>query len=300
MIQDEESIDAMLKPLTVTEFGLLDTFMKRYPSENCDFNVCVLLSWGVFFKLEYAVYHGRLVLFNPYYSYLLAPIGERLTAGELFRLNNCCKRIHKDVEIMVVSEDYVKSTPNIDEFFTIYNDENWNDYVYLAESLVTLSGKKLAKKKNLISQFKALYPDYVMCPIEQSDFAEIMGFCHYWKQTYVDVDHSIEIEFAAIENTMKSWDLFPCRGLKLYVQDRLCAFSIFSPQTQEMATVHFEKYDPNIKGAGQVINNETAKILAKDFKYINREQDMGIPGIRQAKRSYQPIKTIPYYRLKSK
>ena len=299
MIDDVETIDRLLKPITFADYELINYYLKEYPSENCDFNICTLYTWGLFFKLEYAVYQGRLILFNPYYQYLLAPLGEKFTAGKLYQLNNCCKKIHKDVQIMVVSEEYISNSPNLNEYFSIKNDEDWNDYVYCTESLVNLSGKKLAKKKNLISQFKRLYPDYSMKDITNRDYDELMDFCYYWKKMHKDNDDYLDIEFEAIKTILNNWDRLPCQGLKLYVNEKLCAFSIYSQQTSEMATIHYEKYDPLIKGAGQVINHEAAKILIDKYKYINREQDMGIEGIRQAKRSYQPVRMVPFYRLKS-
>ncbi|MCL2705865.1 MAG: phosphatidylglycerol lysyltransferase domain-containing protein, partial [Spirochaetaceae bacterium] len=252
------------------------------------------------FKLEYTIYFDRLILFNPSYSYLLFPIGDKLSAEELFQLNNYFKRIHNKIEIFAVAEDYIISDPNLNEYFIIKNDENWSNYIYTTDSLVKLSGKKLAKKKNLISQFMRLYTDFTVKPIKANDYVEIMEFCYYWKKTHGVVTEYLDIEFEAIKTILTHWEIFPCNGLKLYANDKICAFSIYSPQTDEMATVHFEKYAPDIKGAGQVINHETAKILIKDFKYINREEDMGSAGIRQAKRSYQPLKMLPYYRLKSK
>jgi hypothetical protein len=317
-LNDElETIDKKLKLMTFDDYHIIESYLIRYPDENCDFNICVLFSWGLFFKMEFAVHFDRLILFNPYYQYLLAPKGEKLTAQELYQLNNCCKKIHKNTEIMVVSEEYVRNTPNIYEFFSVENDLAWNDYVYLTENLVNLSGKKLAKKKNLISQFKRLYPIYDVKPITSQDYREIVDFSLYWQgmrgsqseillnnESNAGKDFAMSdtesIEFEAIKLTMKHWDLLPSEGLKIYAGGKLCAYSIFSPQTQDMATVHFEKYDPEIKGAGQIINQETAKVLLPRFKFINREQDMGDEGIRQAKRSYQPLKQIPYYRLKSK
>jgi len=300
MIEDVRSIEKMLKPVTWEDYEVIDSYLKKYPAENCDFNICTLFTWGLYFKLEYAIFENRLILFNPYYQYLLSPVGEKLTALELFQLNNCCKKIHKDVEIMVISEDYIANTPNIDEYFTLKNDEDWNDYIYSTESLVNLSGKKLAKKKNLISQFMRLYPQHELKPVTNSDYEELMNFCYYWKDTHKDNDDYLDIEFEAIKTILLNWDKLPCEGYKLYANDKLCAFSVYSKQTDEMATVHYEKYDIQIKGAGQVINHETAKVLLDNYKYINREQDMGIEGIRQAKRSYQPIRKVPFYRLKSK
>jgi len=300
MDNDFSTLEKMFKTITLDEFEMIYDFLRKYPAENCDFNICTVFSWGLFFKLEYAVFNERLVLFNPFYGYLLAPIGEKLTAAELYQINNCCQKIHKKVEIMVISDKYVQNTQNLGEYFTVYNDVDWNDYIYSAESLVNLSGKKLAKKKNLISQFLRQYPDWTIKKIESSDYHELMEFCYYWESVHENHDEYLDIEIEALKKSLEIWDVLPNEGIKLYVNGKICAFAIWSPQTNDMATVHYEKYDPVIKGAAQVINHETAKILKDKYTYINREQDMGLPGIRQAKRSYSPVRMLPFYRLKSK
>jgi hypothetical protein len=272
----------------------------KYPSEKCDFNVCNIFSWDLFLKVKYTFYLGRLILFNPSYTYFLAPIGEALSVEALFQLSNAFKVVYEDIEILGVSEDYINNNPTIGDYFYIEHDENLSDYVYTAEDLVELHGKKLAKKKNLISQFMRLYTDFEVKPIDANDYTEIMDFCYYWRETHGDQSENVDIEFEAIKIILTHWDLFPCNGLKLYAGGKICAFSIYSPQTNDMATVHFEKFDPFIKGSGQVINHETAKLLREHFVFINREQDMGLAGIRQAKRSYQPTRMLMHYRLKSK
>jgi len=300
MNRPEGTIDQMLTPVTIEHLDIINHYLNSYPQEDCDFNINVVMSWGVNFGVEYAIYHERLIMFNPTYNFLLFPVGHFFTAEELYILNNCCEKVHKNVEIMVVPREYIEATTDLERYFTIYNDIDWNDYVYSVDSLVNLPGKKLAKKKNLISQFLRLYPDYHSKSISAEDYQEIIDFCHYWKKFHNTEDNHLIAEFGALKHIFQNWNHLPCQGLKIYVQDHLCAFSIFSPQTKEMATVHFEKYDPIIKGAGQIINQETAKLLYPKFIYVNREQDMGIEGIRQAKRSYQPIRQVEFYRLKSK
>ncbi|MCL2063127.1 MAG: phosphatidylglycerol lysyltransferase domain-containing protein [Candidatus Cloacimonetes bacterium] len=300
MIDEISSLDKRFKTISLDDIEIINEYVKKYPKENCDFNICTLFTWGLYFKLEYTIFNDRLILFNPFYGYLLAPLGEDFTAQELFQINNCCEKIHKKVEIMVVSEDYVNSTPSLGEYFTIYNDLDWNDYVYSLESLVNLSGKKLAKKKNLVSQFMRQYSDWEIKKIENKDFNEIMDFVYYWKSVHVEQNEYLDIEIEALKLALKNWDCLPNEGIKLYVEKKLAAFAIWSPQKEDMVTVHYEKYDPAIKGAGQVINHETAMLLKDRYKFANREQDMGLPGIRQAKRSYQPLRLVPFYRLKSK
>jgi len=296
---------AHLKPIGIEDYEIINDYLQKYPSENCDFNICTLFSWGQYFKVEYTIFKDRLILFNPYYRYLLFPIGEKFSASELYNINNCCEEIHQKVEIMVVSESYINETNDITDYFSIINDTDWNDYIYSTESLVNLQGKKLAKKKNLISQFKKQYQNWEIMPIENNDINELIDFANYWKNKHFDSSNSEDEEYLAIEMeslkiSLQHWDLLPNEGIKLYVDGKICAFAIFSPQTHNMATIHFEKYDPLIKGAAQLINHETAKLLLNRFSLINREQDIGLTGIRQAKKSYQPLRMLPFYRLKAK
>ncbi|MCL2186278.1 MAG: phosphatidylglycerol lysyltransferase domain-containing protein [Treponema sp.] len=292
-------IDA-LKPASFSDFDIIYNFLKKHPVENCDYNICNLFSWDLFLKLEYMFYSDRLILFNPFYKYFLSPVGEPLCAEELYQLYNSFKNKLIDIEILGVSEDYINNNPDLKDYFIINNDENLYNYIYSTENLVKLPGKKLAKKKNLISQFIRLYPDFKLKPVSENDYNEIVDFCNYWKKTQEAESENLNIEFEAIKSILTHWNIFPCKGLKLYSNGNLCAFSIYSSQTEEMAAVHFEKYDSKIKGAGQVINQETAKLLLQNFKYVNREQDMGSAGLRQAKRSYQPVRMLAYYRLKGK
>ena len=295
------SIDKLFKKVTFDDYEIVSWYLQNYPAEGVDYSIFTIFTWGMLYNYEYAIYNERLIFLNPEYSFMLAPIGEKFTAEELYQLNNCCKKIHAGIEIMAVTENYITNTQNLEEYFTISIDEDWNDYVYLVDEMVNLSGKKLAKKKNLISQFKNNNPITSITPISKDDFDEILEFCHYWKEIHGNKGDYLDLEFEAIKSCLINWDRLPTEGIKLYSDEKLCAFSIYSKQTDDMVAVHFEKYDPNIKGAAQIINWESAKIQQSlGYKFINREQDMGSPGIRQAKRSYQPIKMVPFYRLKSK
>jgi hypothetical protein len=95
-------------------------------------------------------------------------------------------------------------------------------------------------------------------------------------------------EIKAIGNTLENWNNLPVEGIIICLNNRIVAYSIFSPQTEDMVTVHFEKFDPDKKGSAQVITWETARYLQGRFKWMNREQDIGLEGLRQAKLSYVP------------
>jgi hypothetical protein len=102
-------------------------------------------------------------------------------------------------------------------------------------------------------------------------------------------------EIKAIENALEMWNQLPIEGIIICLDHKIAAYSIFSPQTADMATVHFEKFDPDKKGSAQIINWETARYLQDRYKWINREQDIGLEGLRQAKLSYAPDRFAEFF-----
>ena len=99
---------------------------------------------------------------------------------------------------------------------------------------------------------------------------------------------SLQMEYAALKQALGIIDRSLMDGLAITVEGKLAAFSIFSCLTPSTYDIHFEKSDLSFKGAAQVINHETAKYLKDKCKFVNREQDLGIKGLRQAKLSWEP------------
>ncbi|MCG8619009.1 MAG: phosphatidylglycerol lysyltransferase domain-containing protein, partial [Desulfobacterales bacterium] len=114
------------------------------------------------------------------------------------------------------------------------------------------------------------------------------------------VPQSLIEEAAAIEKAFDNWDRLGLEGLVVTVDDNIAAFAVFSPLNLDTFNVHFEKANIAYKGAAQVINQETARYLSDRAVYINREQDLGIPGLRQAKMSYDPHRLLVPWVLKLK
>jgi len=102
----------------------------------------------------------------------------------------------------------------------------------------------------------------------------------------------LEDEFTAIERAFENFDRLGFEGIALWVKNRLVAFCVFSRLNHDTYNIQFEKSDIAFKGAAQVINQETTKYLRNKCVYLNREQDLGIKGLRQAKLSYEPERLI--------
>lgn len=281
MMIDYQSLDT-------SHVSLINSYLKNSPRESCDYCVANLVTWGKIYDNQIATHKGKLLLFNPQYQYLLFPLGEDITVDFLVECVELTREKYPRAEMILFPEDYILQHPEIHNHFDLHDDRDWADYVHSIERLVELKGKKLAKKKNLISQFSRSYADYHIVPIDKSKADPIIEFTSKWRRERDMEGSFLDSEFTAIQNTMKYWDELPVEGIIICHDHRIHAYSIFSPLTQDMVTVHYEKFDPDKKGSAQVINWETARYLSSRYTWINREQDLGLPGLRQAKLSYDP------------
>lgn len=267
---------------------MLRDYLAKWPREHCDYTITNLMVWGKIYNNHYLIFKDRLVIFNPKYQYILFPVGEYLSPEELRELVQMFRPYFHEAQIILVPEEYIQKYPEVNELFELFEDRDWADYIYSVEKMVSLSGKKLAKKKNLISQFRRVYPEYKVLKISEDRMQYILQFTHKWRRERSAEGIYLMTEIKAISNTLENWNQLPVEGLIICYYNRIVAYSIFSRQTDDMATVHFEKFDPDKKGSAQIITWETARYLQGRYKWINREQDIGLEGLRQAKLSYVP------------
>ncbi len=284
-----------LNRLETSHITMLREFLSKYPRENCDYTITNLISWGEIYDNHFLLYKHRLVIFNPQYQYIYFPVGEYLEPLELKEIVLCFQKYYPEARIILIPKEYIDQYPDVHDYFDLNQDRDWADYIYSTEALVEMRGKKLGKKKNLISQFRRAYPKYKVMKITENRLPTIMKFTHKWREDRGAEGDYLMTEMRAIENTLKYWNELPVEGIIICLHHKIVAYSIFSPQSEDMATVHFEKFDPYKKGSAQMVTWETARYLLGNYKWINREQDIGLPGLRHAKMSYVPDRLAPFF-----
>nr|WP_320193198.1 phosphatidylglycerol lysyltransferase domain-containing protein [uncultured Desulfobacter sp.] len=278
-----------------TRFLILD-FLGHYPPCSCEYSFVNLFCWQNLYRYSWFLHNNNLVIHDDRSQSLFMPIGEDLEPEELFILSKKAVDAGLSGNIGLVPESYVAIWPDLQRYFNITSDRDAADYVYRTEDLAELKGNKLHKKKNLISQFKRTYPDYSIVPINEENCKIVMQFEQRLLAGRPSVSSSLIEESDAMSMAFSHWQDLGLSGLMLMVKGEIVAFAVFSPLSADTWDVHFEKADVSFKGAAQVINYETAKFLIGTAGYINREQDLGIPGLRQAKLSYAPHALIePYF-----
>ncbi len=266
----------------------------------CDFSFANLFTWGDIFKTGWLLHDERLWFYNGHDDLMLMPVGKTLTLAGMVEVSDMMRRAGKSGNFVLVDQDFVKDNADLSDYFKVEIDLDNGDYIYSSQKLVDLQGNKLHKKRNLVNQFLANYPDYDALPLQASDLHACLELSEKWCRQRTCEELDFDHETSALKKAFGNFAELELQGLKITHGGELFAFSVFSRLSSNMADVHFEKFDPLIKGASQLINWETAKFLAAKYKYINREQDLGIEGLRRAKKSYEPEYIVSAYFLERK
>jgi len=171
------------------------------------------------------------------------------------------------------------------------------DYVYLASDLAELSGSNYSKIRNRLNKFKRSY-NYTIEEISKENMAELGEFLKRWcLWKDCESDPLLENERKAILYSMSHFFDLDLSGIVIRIDRNIEAISVYEKMNPDTAVVHYEKGSPDYDGIYKAINMETAKQLQKDFRYINREPDMGLPGLRQAKMSYRPHHMVEVFHV---
>ena len=185
--------------------------------------------------------------------------------------------------------------------FVFEEDRDGWDYLYRVDKLAELTGKKLHSKRNHIHRFCERYPDWMFEPITGQNVAECMAMEEEWFRAQEEegrVDCTLRREREAVHMALENMEALGMTGGLIRAEGKVLAFALGSLTTPDCYNVHFEKAFGEIQGAYTVINRETARWVRRSFpevEYINREDDLGLEGLRRAKLSYYPDLLLEKY-----
>jgi hypothetical protein len=272
------------------------TRLQQCPQKTSDYSVINLWAWRDVYQLEWA-WDDNLVWIrqNVPERVYWAPIGpwmaidwEKVFDTKILPKPWVFTRIPEELHrvwLMSLSEMMVFED----------NRDHW-DYIYSIQDLIELKGNKYHKKKNLLRQFQKYYQaSYVRLTSEEIEKALTLQteWC-LWRDC--EDSETLEAENRAIVNTFQDWSsLDNIIGAGLVDQDHMIAFTVAEPLDTETIVIHFEKGCPHYKGVYQAINQMFLEQTAHDYTYVNREQDLGDPGLRKAKESYYPLTYLAKY-----
>lgn len=168
------------------------------------------------------------------------------------------------------------------------HDRDNDDYVYLVSDLAEPAGRRYAKKRNHIRQCLKKY-DCTYEAMTTGNVGECIAMQERWCEgRQCQIFPGLGNEDIAIGETLRHIDCFPILGGVIRIDGIIQAFAVAEPLNQNTAVWHFEKAMPDFEGLGQLITHWFARFALGPFKFVNREQDLGLPGLRQAKESNFP------------
>lgn len=203
------------------------------------------------------------------------------------------EHLQKKLVLYNADENFIKTLNLSEETYIIEEDRRYFDYVYDAESLRNLSGKKYHKKKNHINAFYKEYEGRYLCRMMTSKDAEIISqYLDKWHamREIEDEYHRDDYELRGIKELVQNSDDMNLDMFGVFVDGVLEGFTLGTYlKREETVYVHVEKANPDIRGLYPFINQQFLKQCFPTAKFVNREDDMGLEGLRKAKLSYHPI-----------
>lgn len=280
------------KDITLQDRELIQSFTLNSHRRNCDLSFSNLCSWRFLYHTQFAVADGFL-LFRFHaggrLSYMM-PVGngdlkkvlediieDARSLGESFQMLGVCVGMKEEIEAVLPGR------------FRFDSDRDFADYIYLREDLATLKGKKYQAKRNHINKFRKNYPHYEYKPITPELIPECLALEAQWcRANNCQEEEALLAERQSLTYALNHFESLGLLGGVLHVDGKIVAFTFGNPINNETFDVCVEKADTDIEGSYTMINCEFAQHIPEQYIYINREEDLGIEGLRKAKLSYQP------------
>ncbi len=287
-------------PVRLEDRTTVERYTRTSTVTNCDLAFANIYCWNDLYHSEWAEVEGFLVIRfridgDPRTGYM-QPVGAGDFRPILPLLEAEAHRRGEPLRLFGLDEEAAALLKGGEAGpFACIAERDYADYLYSAEALRTLRGKGYQPKRNHFNRFISEYPDYRYEPLTPDRFAECLTLERLWRSRHEANDSELCAEQRAMQRGFEHFAELGLRGGCLYVGDRIVAFTYGSAVNAETFDIHVEKADTRYDGAFTAINRLFAEHLPDTFKQINREEDLGLPGLRQAKLSYQPIRIAPKY-----
>ena len=287
------------KQLTLEDKSVFDKYYEKFPQTSSFLSFTTLFLWKRFSGIEYTLINDNIVLKGVSRrsgnEYFCLPETDRETfLSVVERIKEC----YGSISLLNLTE---KQAEYLKEKYTdcsIEYAEDNNNYVYETQSLATLSGKKLQSKRNHLNGFKNSY-DYEIKEITGEIVDECIRLTEEWYDTKTVEEGYLEAETIVCSEALKLRKELDLKGIAIISGGRVIAYSVGEYMNAgKMAHIIIEKADSGYRGAFNAINNFFINECWMDTEYVNREEDMGVEGLRKAKQSYRPAFLLKMFNVR--
>lgn len=292
-------------PVTIDSIDILLPFMAKSTTRSCDYTPGNLIMWSRFMGYRYAIEQNTLFIacksqMDMKSESFLVPIGELPFESSIKLLQEYCNGNNTMLRLTAVPEEFIEEIKELLPNHSCTNLPQWSDYIYNAQSLATLQGKALNKKRNRYNKFIAEQPEHKYSRCTLDDAKEVIKFLASNRECQNNR-----------EDNMRCYEHWQCMATVgnlvrynqpagvLRVDGKIAAFTL-GEIFGDTLYVHIEKANHEIAGSSEAINRMFVNdMLAEhpEITYVNREEDLGDPGLRQVKRAYNPAMMLNRYEV---
>ena len=285
------------KPVDIRDKEIFTRYFKSDPPEISELTFTNLFMWQ---SLYHPVWTERdnvlLIVLRPEGSspFGLQPVGPGNRSDALSILLDYLDEQTQKPVIRRAGEKFISETVNKSRYICIRDRAN-DDYVYSTADLIKLSGRKYHRKKNHLNQFiKSFRYEYRKLDMELVEC--FMDMQEEWcrMKECVEIPNLLSEDYA-VRRALTHFEELDYEGGAIMIEGKIEAFSLGERLNRDTAVIHIEKANPDIPGLYAAINQMFLSNAWAKIEYINREQDLGIEGLRAAKESYLPHHMINKY-----
>lgn len=294
------------KQIHLSDKPILDHFLKNINNQNSETTFTNFYMWRKSYAVRWAVVNNHLVIEPNAFeaSWILPPYGlkqdEHLFKEAIEDVIADYRSRDKTLVVRAITEaEKRKFEINFPNAFLYTEEPEIADYIYLGENLRTLAGRKYSKKRNHINAFKSDHPEYIFEEMTLEKAPEALDFLERWYgRRYLEgtLDDGLLAEREATYCALTNAGELDFKGGMIRLNGKIVAFTMGEKVNEDTVVIHVEKAFPEFRGLYPVINQDYLNYFWQDITYVNREEDMGLLGLRKAKESYYPEYLLKKYK----
>ena len=284
----------------IADIDRYNSYLYEAPERGCEYSFANVCIWG---RQKYAFLHGYLTILAQFdrrcvYPFPVGtgdirPVLDAIIHDAHARGIPCCLTGLRSQDRQLLEALYPGK-------FRFHEDRDGFDYVYSIDDLAELKGRKFQKKRKHLNRFQENHPDHKLIPLGESNLEEVKAMLARWYENRKNTEphNDFHLELVAMDRAFAHMKELNLEGMVLVDDGQILAFTMGSRQNQTTYDVHFEKAREDVDGAYPAINRGFSRYIREKYpeiRWLNREDDLGLEGLRKAKLSYNPDRLIEKY-----
>jgi len=277
------------EPVTMDDRKAIEKLYRDHSPEHSDYLHSIMMAWSHYMDYEKTWLGDSMVILTEVEGKkrVRPPIGPD-AEEQIDTVLEFAKKGEVESVLSMIGEDTLKYFNSRYPEFEYSSDIDYAEYIYKSSDLADLPGKRYLKVRNYLNKFRR-ENRYQVENIDGGNVDEVKDFLRKWCiQKGCKEDPFLIMERQATMYSLDNMEEMGLSGTTIRIDDSIQALSIHERMREDMVVIHYEKANFDIMGLYQAINNEVALLNRERYEFINRESDMGVPGLRKAKKKYGP------------